>query len=116
MYKETIATLATFGALGAGIGYAVEQHTNDVSRGRVVTIDTCMKVIPHENTINKPLLKCMEDGVPNAKKIGDFLKEGQPIEFVDTLRTSQVNEAKTADTGNVVLYGLGGVAVAVFLT
>jgi hypothetical protein len=114
--RESIAFIGVWGALGAGIGVAAEQDTNSVSQGRIVTIDTCKKVVPYETVINEALLKCMQDGVPSGNKIGkDQLKEGQPIEFVDALRASQENEANTNDWGNVILYGLGGIAAGFML-
>jgi hypothetical protein len=112
--NKPVAILAAWGALGAGIGFAAEQHTNDISRGRVITIDTCRELYPRAPEIGKDLLKCMEEGVPNGNKIGDHLKEDQPAEFVDSFRASQVDEAQTGDWGNVVLYGLGGVAAGFF--
>lgn len=112
--RETAAFVAAWGAIGIGTGIAAEQHTNDVSRGRIVTIDTCKKVAPSGEAIGHTLLKCMEEGAPNGNKIGKQLEEGQPAEFVDGLRASQVNEANTDDWGNVLLYGAAGLAVGAF--
>lgn len=114
--KETLAFVGIWGAIGGGIGYAAEQHTNDISRARIVTVDTCNKIIPHDGVITEKLLDCMEDGVPNGAKIGPYLKKGQPIEYVQSFRTSQVNEANTSDAGNVILYALGGVATGYLLS
>lgn len=113
--KEHLVVLGACGAVGLGIGYAAESHTNEVSRGRLITIDTCMSKMPHEDTINEDLLDCMQGGVPGGNKIGNSLKQGQPIEYVESFRRSQQDEANTADTGTIAVYGLGGLAVGVLI-
>lgn len=102
--------------LGGAVGVAAEQHTNKISEGRVVTIDTCSEIIPHEDTVNAQLLDCLEEGVPGGNKIGKQLEEGDRIEYVDAFRASQVNEASNNDWDNVLLYGIGGLVVGAIFT
>ena len=110
--KERLTPIVVCGAIGLGVGTAVEQDTNSTSQGRIVTVDTCTGIYPGGGEkIGKKLLECLTGGVPEGDKIGGSLEEGDPREFVESFRLTQVKEKDTNDVGNILLYGLGGAAL-----
>ncbi len=114
--KSMLALGLTLGA-GVGLGAMVEGHTNEVAQGKIITVDTCMKTTPHEDTINQELIDCFKSGIPGGNKIGtDKFHTGDPIEFVESYRAAQVNEASSIEIGRLAIWSVvpiivGGVAV-----
>jgi len=96
--------------IGAGIGFAVESHTDDIARKKIVTVETCKKIAPLVGAVVTPeFQKCITDGVPNRTKIGhNKIKVGQPVAFVDAYESAQHNE-QGIELERILLWGAGGV-------
>lgn len=109
--KSALALGLTLGA-GAGIGAMFEGHTNEVAEGKIITVDTCMKTTPHTTEVTQELIDCFADGVPGGNKIGkDKFDAGDPIEYVESYRSAQVNEAASIEVGRLAIWSIVPIAV-----
>ncbi len=110
--KTAIALGLTFVA-GAAYGVVVESHTNEVARGKAITAQSCLDVVPHESTINEALEDCLEDGIPGGQKIGgNHFDVGDPVGYVDAYISTQEAEATSIEAGRVVAWSAAPILVA----
>lgn len=104
MFKEALAIGAAATAIGTGIGVWSEVEGNEDARGRVITIDTCMKTYhQNENTISQRLEDCLEAGVPGGEMLGDKVDADEPIEFVGSARTHEQDRSNFS-VGRIAVY------------
>jgi hypothetical protein len=104
--KSLLALGLTLGA-SVGVGVMAEGHTNEVAEGKIITVDTCLKIAPHETKISKELRDCMDHGVPGGKSIdSDHFRVGDPIEFVESYRAAQVKEAASIEVGRLAIWSV----------
>ena len=81
------------GVLSVGIGAAVESHTDDIARHKIVTVETCKKIYPLETTVSQDFHACVVKGVPGGAKIGsNKIPTGEPAPYVDAYLSAQRNE------------------------
>jgi len=116
LVRNLVMTGAVLSA-GAATGYMVEGRTNEVARGKITTIDTCLDTAPHETKVTDDLEGCFQDGVPGGNKIGgDKFDQGDPIEFVDAYRAALDNEASSVEANRLAIWAVaapaGAIAVA----
>ncbi len=101
--KKTAIALGLTFVVGAAYGVVVESHTNEVARGKAITAESCLEVVPSESTINEALEDCLEDGIPGGQKIGgNHFDVGDPIGYVDAYISAQEAEAASIEPGRVV--------------
>lgn len=94
----------------------VEGHTNEVARGKIITLDTCLDVVPHETTVTPELEDCFKEGVPGGNMIGgDKFKHGDPIEFVEAYRTALGNEADSVEVSRLAVWSVAAPAGVIAL-
>lgn len=99
-------------AASAGVGFMVESHTNEVAKGKIITIDACMDVVPASEVITDELKDCFDNGVPGGRTVGkDHFKDNDPIEFVESYRTALLNEADTIELGRVALWSIAPIII-----
>ncbi|HTE57739.1 MAG TPA: hypothetical protein VK694_03260 [Verrucomicrobiae bacterium] len=112
---EAVAGFGLSLAVGVGLGAAVENHTNEIAEGKIITAETCRDLEnEQQDTISKKMVECMEDGVPGGQKIGgDNFDEGDPIEFVDSYIDAQEHEAAQIELGRLVVWSIVPDAIAV---
>ncbi len=106
---ELIRNITMAGAvLSAGVasGYMVEGHTNEVARGKIITVDTCMETSAYETSVTKGLKKCFKDGVPGGNVIGDD-------KFVGAYRNALQNEQESIETPRLAMWSVGAPAGAI---
>jgi hypothetical protein len=102
--KEYLAIGAASAAIGTGIGYWSEVEGNEDAKGRVITVDTCMRLHKNENNVvTKILEECMEDGVPGGEPLGDKVDVNDPFEFVTSAREHEV-ERSQFNVGRIAVY------------
>lgn len=97
--------------LGAGIGLAVESHTDTVARRKVITAEACMKSAPIEDVITPKFESCVEEGVPGGTKIGsDKFDAGDPAINAETYVTVQQSE-DGLEADRVIIWGVAGAVI-----
>jgi len=111
--REGVAVIGAGLAIGVGWGIAVESHTNEVAKGKIITAEYCLGKLGTEATLDKSFLDCVHDGVPGGRKIGsNKFQEGEPREFVDAYIQAQRNEADSIEPGRIVGWSAAPFVVA----
>ena len=111
---EVIAGVGLSVVLGAGYGIAVENNTNEVAEGKIITVETCRRTVPHESVLTHELEECMKKGVPGGRKIsGEKFVEGQPITFVEAYVDAQQQEAGEIEVGRVAGWSVAPIGAAI---
>lgn len=113
--RHALGVVAAGLAIGIGWGIAIESHTNEVARSKVITAEYCRTAtLDGAETINKDFIKCVEDGVPGGAKIGDDkFKAGEPTGYVDTYITAQNAEAASIEPGRIVAWSAAPFVAAI---
>ncbi|HVX24591.1 MAG TPA: hypothetical protein VG992_04615 [Candidatus Saccharimonadales bacterium] len=91
-------------AVGLGGGAAIEAHTDEVARGKIVTAQACYEQYKDvDATITPGTLKCLSDGVPGGREIhSHVLHVGQPIEYVESYIRAQQAEANDIELNRLL--------------
>jgi hypothetical protein len=105
--------LIVISLVSAAIGFQAERNTNQVADGRVTTVDACLERVPHERTINAPLLRCLQVGANDGNRSGEspLLEVGLPIESVQDFRAQEESEAESLDLHTPAIAAVAAPAV-----
>ncbi len=85
-------TIASF-IVGGVCGLVIESNTDEVARGKILTVETCRDITGFEHTVTEQFVKCIEDGVPGGDPVmSDPVEVGDPEGLVDAYLSAQENE------------------------
>ncbi len=117
--KKRVAGVAGFILVAtAGLGYAIESHTNEVAEGKIKTAEACRSIDPDAREITEKIDECMERGIPGGRSVGDGkLHVEDPIVFLTSYIEAQKHEAEQVEMGRVALWSVGvPTAVAIYVS
>ena len=99
--------------LGGILGLIIESHTDEIARGKINTVETCLEVTSQESRITESFMECIEQGVSggNPVRTADF-EAGDSTALIDAYVRAQENE-QGIELGRVAGWAVLGAGVSV---
>lgn len=116
--SEFMASVGVFLAVGAGVGLAIEQHTDEVARGKANTAEACRNAYITKDRVTQQMQDCMENGWGGGRHINTHvpgIEIGAPVELVNGYIVEQRSEADHIELNRILEWGLLSGLVGVIL-
>jgi hypothetical protein len=116
--KELAGVLFTAMAIGAGIGYGVDQHTQSVARGNAIAVDACIAAYNSgDGSIDEQTIDCISDGWDDSGLSINFgpIAKGSPVQLLSGYANEQRGIGNHFNGKDSVYWGIGLGAVSIYM-